>query len=580
MPARAVLRKRIKFDDRVRNADGSFSEEFVRDLVRHRNEAINNGKDVSDSLTADIRRSANLAPHLLESEMGSQAEPEDYKKQYPKVAPETKTQSQEADPATTDAEGSGDNQTLRSVSTTPMPEFLTTWGLVLRNNPREPGTKDPKTGTVTHEWLDGFDPQTVRRNLLQPGDVLTEITEGEGVGDLPTQAVFTDEERRSVAIDTALEAAQYNNASQHWGTRKSGGTTFGTARDAMRLIGTNWSQTGFDAPAGQDGENINVVIVDTGFNENYLRSLVPDVAFGGGFIVNTPNTPFPGDFQSAYKSMPTGHGNMIARNILRIAPRVRLFDAPILPPRVTDVQEYTFMVELLFEAIQELRSLTPYAHQPWLIVNAWAVADSIQERGLGPQNMLYTTGEFHNTNTLLQLMSQDYGIVFAAGNNGLFEPAPGSGHYNRGPHRPGGNPPIENGRPFGSITGANALPGVLTTGACTTNGAWIASSSQGDGPQSLRTIDNAAPGFKPDLVAPSWFSENQDSHQINTGTSASSAVVAGLAASAWGADPNLSPQELFTSLRNAALSAENENAIGYRARFGHGIVQYPLNLTS
>jgi len=130
--------------------------------------------------------------------------------------------------------------------------------------------------------------------------------------------------------------------------------------------------------------------VDTGFNENYLRSLVPDVAFGGGFIVNTPNTPFPGDFQSAYKSMPTGHGNMIARNILRIAPRVRLFDAPILPPRVTDVQEYTFMVELLFEAIQELRSLTPYAHQPWLIVNAWAVADSIQERGLGPQNMLYT----------------------------------------------------------------------------------------------------------------------------------------------------------------------------------------------
>jgi len=81
-------------------------------------------------------------------------------------------------------------------------------------------------------------------------------------------------------------------------------------------------------------------------------------------------------------------------------------------------------------------------------------------------------------------------------------------------------------------------------------------------------------------VAPSWFSENQDSHQINTGTSASSAVVAGLAASAWGADPNLSPQELFTSLRNAALSAENENAIGYRARFGHGIVQYPLNLTS
>lgn len=574
MPARAVLRKRIKFDDKVRNSDGSFSDEFVRNLVRRRNEAIDYGKDVPEPVTADIRRSANLAPHLLESELGSQTTAKDDKQQYSKLAPEAETE--EPEQATSEGETSNNGRMLRSVSAQSKPEFLTAWGLVLRNNPRDPGTTDPETGNSVDEYLDGFDPDTVRRDLLKPGDVLTEITEGDGVGDLPTKAVFTDEERRSVAIDTALEAAQYNNASQHWGTRKSGGATFGTARDAMRLVGANWSETGFDAPHGKNGENINVVIVDTGFNANYLRSLVPNLAFGGGFIVNTPNSPFPGSYQNAYKSMPTGHGNMIARNILRIAPHVRLFDAPILPPRVKDVQEYTFMVELLFEAIQELRSLTPYADQPWLIVNAWAVADSVQERGLGPQNMLYTTGEFHNTNTLLQRMSQDFAIVFAAGNNGLFEPAKGSGHYNRGPHRPGGSPLIENGRPFGSITGANALPGVMTAAACTTNGVWIASSSQGNGPDALRTIDNSVPGFKPDLVAPSWFAENNDSHQINTGTSASCAVVAGLAASAWGADPNLNPQDLFASMRNAAISTENENAIGYRARFGHGITQYPL----
>lgn len=570
MSARVVLRKRIRVADSLRNADGSISDKLVLRAVIERNRAADAGKDKDDELSLAIRRSANLSPHFLDGERDVPPTGKYSKSEYPKPAPEV----QEAIPPSENTELTDDETQVQNI--VPNVEFLTTWGLALRQNPQEPGLKDKVTGKLTFNWRDGRDPDTTRRVLLEPSDVLTEITDGEGLGDLPTQEMFDDRERRSVAVDTALEPAQYSNAAQHWGTRKWTSPTFGTAREAMRLVGVDWVNSGFTAPADRDGENINIVIVDTGLNESYLRSLIPDLAFGGGFVDRSIRRSDPGEFLSPYTAVHSGHGNMIARNILRIAPRARIFDAPLLPPRVTDVGYFTHSVEMLFESIQELRATSPYADQPWMIVNAWAIADNIQERDLGPLNMLYATGEFHNTNTLIQNMSEEFAIVFAAGNNGLFEPSPGAGIYNRGPHRPNGNPSIENGRPFGSIAGANSLPGVLTAGACTVNGAWIGSSSQGDAPEALRRIDNAVPSGKPDLVAPSWFAEPNDSHQKNTGTSASCAVVAGLAASGWSANPNILPQELLEAMRNAAVSLENETAINYLARFGNGIAQYPF----
>ncbi len=559
MSARIVLRKRFRFDARVRDKNDELTDIPVRRILLERNAVQDkSGRigdfDVQDPLTAAIRRSAMISPHLLENELQTFSE----KAEHLQIVPDRQANSEAQESAETGQHA--------------VPEFLTTWGMVLRENPRETGALNEQTGETTYNWLPGRDPDTVRQSLLNPADTLTEITNGAGSGELPTQEGFSDQERRSVAIDSPITQARDRT---HWGLRKSGKPTFGQARNAMSLVGTNWAEQDFSIQEDRDGCDINVVIVDTGFSETYLRSLVPDMAMGGGLVDRNPLRRDPGEFRAGFQSLPTGHGNMIARNILRIAPRVRLFDAPILPPRVTDVSEFTYTVEQVYEGIREGRNTSPYKDQPWIIVNAWAVADNVQERGLGPLNMLFATGEFHNTNTLVELMSEEFAIIFAAGNNGVFEPSQGAGLYNRGPHRAGGNPPIEGGRPFGSIAGANAVPGVLTVGACTVNGEWIGASSQGDAPQSLRTLGGAQPGYKPDLVAPSWFSENANAHLTNTGTSAACAVAAGVAAAAWTADPGRSPQDLLDELKQAARNPTNDKTHGFRARFGHGVLQYP-----
>jgi len=571
MSARTVLRKRLMVNDRIKDADGNLTEDPVHRAVIERNRLLNAGKidkrDFENPINLAIRRSANLAPHLVDDGLDKPADaPNTSEPDYPRLAPEAQEMLPQADDPVEAQEAGIVSQNVN---------FLTTWGLVLREDPSAPGQVNPDTGEIEYDWLPGWSPDEIRPALLEPMDVLTEIADDGGFGDLPTQDMFSDLEKRSVAVDIVLNPAQHSNAGQYWGTGKSTAPTFGTARDAMRLIGANWVGTFPEESENRLGENINVVIVDTGLNERYLRSLVPNLNFAGGFINRVLRQPDPGEFQSPIKAMHSGHGNMIARNILRIAPHVRLFDAPVLPPRVTDVGHFTHTVEMLYEAIEELTAVCPYAQDPWIIVNAWAVADNIQECGMGPANMLYATGEHHNTNALIQNMADDFAIIFAAGNNGLFEPDPFAGIYNRGPHSPNGNPSFEGGRPFGSLVGANALPGVLTVGACTVNGVWIGSSSQGDGPEALRRIHNAPPSGKPDVVAPSWFAENNDSHQMSTGTSASCAVAAGLAASAWGTDPTQLPQELLEAMRVAAAdqALANGAAPQYLKRFGNGVVR-------
>lgn len=528
MTARVVLRKRIPF------------RKDVAELIESRN------RGDKDSDQNAIREFAELFPHLV-------------KKQIEKLA-------EKYDLSTLEAVGSE-------------PEFFSVWGLALRKNPKSPGNLDKKTNTIIPEWVEGKDPVSVRQRLLRPEDILTEVTRGKGRGDLITQPELNSEEAKSVGVDIVLEPVKGSNATQFWGTEKSNAPTFGTARDAMRLIGADWVQNEFHPADNRDGANINVVVVDTGMSENYIRSLVSGLEFGGGFVDMVDGRPEPGMFFEPKKAVHTGHGNMIARNILRIAPSVRIFDAPLLPPRVRDIEQFTDAVEHLFEGIREERNLSPYSHEPWMIVNAWAVENSIQELHINepPVNFspstLYTSGAMHSTNKLIQNMSHDFAIVFAAGNNGQFEPSPSAGIYNRGPYR---GIAAENGRPHGSITGANALPGVLTVGACNVNGNWIGGSSQGNGPDALMNLGTDDPRGKPDLVAPSWFCETHDRHQTNTGTSAACAVAAGLAASAWGNQPHLPPQALWNEMRQAALSRENENAPSYRERMGYGIVQYPF----
>ncbi|MEO0911850.1 MAG: S8/S53 family peptidase [Pseudomonadota bacterium] len=347
-----------------------------------------------------------------------------------------------------------------------------------------------------------------------------------------------------VGVDTEITPIAYTDAATHWSSGKFGSPTFGSAGDAMALVGVQSSRHAMEEIcASRDGKDVNVVIADVGINEDFLRETNPGVDYAGGFISSSSLRPLPGTFNDPLQRPIEWHGNLIARNILRCAPKARIFDAPLLPPRVSAISGFTYDVDQLYLAILWERFFGPFKDQPWIVVNAWAVADSQPETQFGlPEQVLYSSGAFHPTNILLQVLGRNLGknsldIIFAAGNAGEFAPDTGIGLYDRGRDR--------------SIKGSNALSGVLTVGACDFTGRWIGTSSQGDGPAALKYgVPNSA---KPDLCAPAWFSDPHDPAALNTGSSTACAVAAGIVASLRTSERTKSSADLFSDLKDAAI---------------------------
>ena len=340
-----------------------------------------------------------------------------------------------------------------------------------------------------------------------------------------------------------LSASEPSRAGEHW----SGNGLFGTNTQAMRLLG-------FVADHATGGSGVNVVIVDHGLSRDYLSLIGHGANYCGGWVSCHSSLPYPGAFADPYAPACDWHGNMIARNVLRAAPNARIFDAPLLPKRIDNIATYTVHAELLFEAIQHMVRYSDQFSGPWVIVNAWAVADSASEHGSGS----YTNNPTHRLNILVQEMSEvdEIAFVFAAGNNGQFGGDPKNGTYDTGP----GN----------SILGVNGLPSVLTVGAVRSDGLWIGSSSQGPGPSRLRPAD-AAINEKPDLCAPSWFQERDYPSVSNTGTSAACGLAAGVVALKRSQNPATRPQEIFADLRAKAMQTSGQ--ADWSARYGAGVMQ-------
>ncbi len=338
----------------------------------------------------------------------------------------------------------------------------------------------------------------------------------------------------------------------HWS-----GNAFGSASKAMKLIGADWAVAGAGpVPEERDGHDVNVVIVDVGLNRDYIRAL------GGTFgiledLYRVPGRHPQGDYVKGFGLPADWHGDMVARNVLRLAPKARIYDAPLLPHRVVWVEAFADELRKLYESIAAAISKSPHKDEPWVLVNAWSVANTIQDYDSGlTAEELYITGQLNKANEILNDLAKEHDIIFAAGNYGQFHPATGAGLYDRGPER--------------SIRGSNAIGRILCVAACNTQGDWAGASSQGDGPEALRYgIDTAG---KPDLAAPAWFTEDFDAHTASNGSSASCGVAAGLVASLRTQRRSLSPEKLFDQLRAAAL---NPSGTGWTRRTGHGILQVP-----
>jgi hypothetical protein len=205
---------------------------------------------------------------------------------------------------------------------------------------------------------------------------------------------------------------------------------------------------------------------------------------------------------------------MLLRSILAIAPGAFVYDFPLIPDRIADLQRFAERATLGFWMLRVLiwfNRVWLGDHAPWIIVNAWGVQDRLLETFPGE----YSANPNHFLNKSVASLALEHDVIFAAGNCGQFSMSRRCGPYDRGPHR--------------SLWGANALHPVMTVGAVRNNARWVGMSSQGPGPAALSS-DGTQTNTKPDFCAPSWFRSETDARLLSTGTSAACGVAAGAVA--------------------------------------------------
>ncbi|MEO1089863.1 MAG: S8 family serine peptidase [Pseudomonadota bacterium] len=324
--------------------------------------------------------------------------------------------------------------------------------------------------------------------------------------------------------------------------------TFGTRPVAERLLGSDALTA-----AGLDGQDVNVVIVDQGVSRAYVTEQLGGT-FGGGLSWFAQNgVREAGNPRLRDHKLPDLHGNMVARNVLALAPRARIFDLPLIPPRISDLSFFSKEACFAYRLFDLLivRNLRRRFPGPWVFVSPWSVFDRLRE----PIPGNYTERRSNPLNAVIANLARQHDMVFPAGNGGQFCPDLRTGPYDRGPGY--------------SILGANGLEEVLTIGATSCNTTWIGTSSQGPAPASLTCCDVL--NEKPDVNVPSWFREFADAAVVNTGTSAASAVAAGVVAalrSRWRAD-DITPATLKVVLRETADGHWHRS---WNGRGGKGVI--------
>lgn len=355
-----------------------------------------------------------------------------------------------------------------------------------------------------------------------------------------------------------------------WHPGESLAPFFATRARAEALIGA-----GALAASGLRGAGVNVVVVDQGLSEARLRAAFPGMAPVRGWAIQPPE----GDRREPGLAEPDGHGTMVARNILSLAPEARLFDCPLIPPRIAGVTAWVGWAGAVLGYILATILISRARRRfpgPWVICNAWGIPDRRLEVEQGD-----FTGNLRPGGHPFHLLLRDIDAlhlgavagfdgarridqVFAAGNGGQFAPDRRTGPGDRGPGR--------------SILGASSHPRVLSVGAVRADGLWLGSSSQGPGQAGF--LPFAAAGAtvveKPDLCAPSAFVETRDGAWRNGGTSAACGIAAGAVAAlrSGGTLAGVTPEALRAHLRQTASRPLGSRPAGpgWDGRLGHGIL--------
>jgi subtilisin family serine protease len=331
-------------------------------------------------------------------------------------------------------------------------------------------------------------------------------------------------------------------STDHWCVGEALDPIFSDRTAAERTVGIDYLR----AQTGTDGAGVNVVIVDQGLNPQELgASYITGWSVGNSHPGSPPQIP---------GSIRPPHGMMIANNVLKVAPKARLFDLPMVPTQISNIQTFLSYANAAYiQMISDIHlwQLASTFPGPWILVNPWGILNRKTEYPLGH----YTQNPASPFNVdVANAVTQNMDVVFAAGNCGQFCPDIRCGGRDRGPSR--------------SIWGANSLSHVLSVGAVRADDMWLGYSSQGPGQPQLCSA-------KPDFCATSQFCEDGDAFNINTGTSAACGLTAGAVAalrSRW-TPAVVSPQRLQQILNQTArkpTSVPWSNRLTHR--LGNGIL--------
>lgn len=165
---------------------------------------------------------------------------------------------------------------------------------------------------------------------------------------------------------------------------------------------------------------------------NSLRHLVLGASYGGGWTVGTSEPGAPPPPQPGSVRQP--HAMMIANNILKVAPAAKLFDLPLVPVKISNIQAFLSFADAAYQRVFMDVALWRLGQfpGPWIFVNPWSIYDRSSEFPLGH----YTENPNSPFNLLVaNALAQNIDVVFAAGNCGQFCPDNRCGGRDRGPSR-------------------------------------------------------------------------------------------------------------------------------------------------
>jgi hypothetical protein len=478
-----------------------------------------------------------------------------------------------------------------------------------------------------------FDPQAADRAWADAGWVkrVIEARKADAKQRVPRGGLVVAADRLGALTD-ALDAINMDflpdfaiGPADVWTPYAPGGALFGTRDDALRLI---------HAPAPFQsglGAGVNVAIVDYGVDFRWMQRECRRFDRHIDRINGWPRyLPLPGgakEWIAPGDTPPSGltHGQMIARNILAIAPGATIWDIPLLPdtavgpPRISMAEAILHYVRVdlaageLEDRTHEERlqadrggkagckgSWQPVPvglNKPWILVNAWGALDprrfdfffdtAAGAGRAGRRNVPFWNNRRHFFLRAMQdLSNSGIDVVFAAGNCGT----PGA-------HPRCGETALGAGR---SIHGLNAHAAVLTVGAVRSDGVAIGGSAHGPGVLAFPPGVQPRPGRndrydpavdapsqdprgdsflqKPDICAPSYFHETEGDGLVNTGTSAACGIAAGVLAAMRSVEvkngqKRKKPEEIRAILRETARQPDGGSP-RWDPRTGWGIIDF------